>query len=295
MARRSRAVVALLAVALLGYGGVLDQAAGRGPAGRLQAAVEAYLDRSERSAVEAFAAARTINAGISVLKSMDLSAVVAQVAPMQVLEPVDDLAKEFSDVMVVSIVAILVERLVLEVAQLWALTAILPLGCVLLAAASLAWRRPRIGRRLARLGRWVILVALFARFVVLAAGWVGDGVTQRFLAADLGRSMTVVGGAGGRLGQMTAKAGPPSAAGADSLLGRLRDDMTMTWQQAQAWVPDRAAVDAVLVGLPDQIVRAIEIFLVQTILTPGLVGVFLWMGLRGVLLEADGRDAAGTA
>jgi hypothetical protein len=99
-------------------------------------------------------------------------------------------------------------------------------------------------RRLAALGRGVILVALFARCVVLVAGWVGDGVTQQFLAADLERSMDVVSGAGGRLGQITAKAAPQAPADGGSLLGRLKDDMTTTWQQAQAWLPDRAAVDA---------------------------------------------------
>lgn len=285
LARRAWPVAALLVLALLGYAGVLEQAAAHGPLGPVQAGVEAYLDRSERMAVEAFAAARTINAAISVLKSMDLSAVVAQVAPMQVLEPVDELAREFSDAMVVSIVAILVERLVLQVSQAWALTFVLPLGCVLLAASS--GRPAGMRRRLAALGRGVILVALFARCVVLVAGWVGDGVTQQFLAADLERSMDVVSGAGGRLGQITAKAAPQAPADGGSLLGRLKDDMTTTWQQAQAWLPDRAAVDAVLVGLPDQIVRAIEVFLVQTILVPGLVGVLTWMALRRMVSDPE--------
>ncbi len=282
---RAWPVAALLVLALLGYAGLLEWAASHGPTGAVQAGVEAYLDRSERVAVEAFAAARTINAAISVLKSMDLSAVVAQVAPLQVLEPVDELAREFSDVMVVSIVAILVERLVLHISQAWALSVVLPVGCLLLAAA---WGRPTgIGRRLAALGRGAILVALFARCVVLAAGWVGDGVTDRFLAADLGRSMSVVSSAGGQLGQITAKAGPPAGAASASLLGRLKDDMTTTWQQAQSWVPDRAAVDAVLVGLPDQIVRAIEVFLVQTLVTPALVGLLLWVGLRRIVSDPE--------
>lgn len=123
----------LVAVAILGYCGLLDLAVSRGPIGQVQSQVVAYLDRSERQAVEAFAAARTINAAVSVLKSADLSAVVAQVAPMEVLEPVDDLAKQFSDVMVVSIVAILLERLVLSVSQAWALTYGVPLGCAMIA------------------------------------------------------------------------------------------------------------------------------------------------------------------
>ena len=56
-------------LALLGYAGGLELAVSHGPAGSLQSSVTAYLDRSEKKAVEAFAIARTINAAVSLLKS----------------------------------------------------------------------------------------------------------------------------------------------------------------------------------------------------------------------------------
>ena len=102
---RHRPAFLLFLLALIGFSGGLETGATWGPFGGTQDDVTGYLNSSERKAVEAFAVARTINAAVSFLKSADLSAVVAQVAPLEVLEPVDDLAKQFSDVMVVSIVS----------------------------------------------------------------------------------------------------------------------------------------------------------------------------------------------
>lgn len=259
--QRYRPVLWLLIVAILGYSGLIELAVTQGPLAAMQDRVAGYLDRSETKAVEAFAAARTINAAVSVLKSTDLSAVVVQVAPMEVLEPVDDLAKQFSDVMAVSIGAILVQRLILLMSQAWALNFVLPIGCVVLAASVVAsWRFATLGLRLAALGRSVVLLALFARFVVLAAGWAGDGITERFLAGDLNKAIATMNAAGGNLDKGQALA-----------------------NSASSWMPDRNAIAAMVIGLPDQIVRAIEIFLVQTMITPCLVALFLYGVLRHVI------------
>lgn len=281
--------LALLVLALFGYSGLLELGLSIGPIGFAQDRAVAYLDASESRAVEAFAAARTINAAVSVLKSADLGAVVVQVAPLEVLEPVDDLAKQFSDVMAVSIVAILIQRLMLLVAQAWALDFVLPAGCLLLAASFGAVRWPGLGLRLAAFGRSLVLLALFARFVVPAACWVGDGITERFLAKDLDTAIATMRASGGKLDQITAKADPteaapsaPDSAPSPSLLDRAKSMVNSTI----SWLPDRATLTALVTGLPDQFVRAIEIFLVQTILTPFLVAFFLYGALRGLIRPA---------
>jgi|HubBroStandDraft_1064217.scaffolds.fasta_scaffold00164_28 hypothetical protein len=272
-------------MALLGFAGLFERAMSSWPIGAVQDRTVAYLDRSETRAVEAFAAARTINAGISLLKSADLSAVVVQVAPLEVLEPIDDLAKQFSDVMAVSIVAILVERLILQVSQAWALGFVLPTGCALLAAAIAIARWPALGLRLAALGRSLVLLAIFARFVVLAAGWVGDGVTERFLARDLDTAIATLNASGGKFDQMTAKAVPSRAATPSSTPSFL-DQAESAVSSTISSIPDRTALAALVTGLPEQFVRAIEIFLVQTIFTPFLVALFLYGALRGVVRPA---------
>jgi len=101
-----------------------------------------------------------------------------------VLEPVDDLAKQFSDVMVVSIISILVQRLLLAVSQAWALTVFFPVGCVMLALSFGRYRSATLAPRLASLGRSIVLLSLFARFAIIAAGQSVTAV-DRFLNAQL--------------------------------------------------------------------------------------------------------------
>ena len=309
VAARYLPAVWFLLVALIGWSGALEWGATHGPLGTMEENVSAYLDRSETTAVEAFAVARAINAAVSLLKSADLSAVVAQIAPLQVLEPVDDLAKQFSDVMVVSIVAIQMQRLLLMVSRAWALAILLPIGCGLVAVALALPSRIHARYRLARLGRLLIVGAVFARCIVLAAGLVGGGLTDRFLAGDLHDTMSVLSASGTHLTEITASTVPPADPAPPTpapnahpgVLGQMEDGVAHALRSAKnstqavvghgesllsaagGWVPDRAAISAFVAHVPDQIVRAIEIFLVQTILTPLLTALALYAALRAIM------------
>jgi hypothetical protein len=319
MERRHRAGILLVVLACLGFAGVLEKLAGWGPFGNMQGAVVAYLDTSEKKAVEAFAIARAINASVSLLKSADLSAVVAQVAPMEVLEPVDDLAKQFSDVMVVSIVSILVQRLILAISQAWALNIVFPLGCLLLTLSLGSDRFRAANRHMAAIGRTVIMLALFGRFAVVAASLVGANITAHFLSNDLNASMSVMHASGGSLDQVTAKVSPVTrsqSAGAIAPAGQAHSAPPTAFEQikravkstadnteavfdkgaalvgaATTWVPDKATIEALVVGLPDHIVKAIEIFLVQTLLMPLAVAFFLYSLLRGLIRPVPVRNS----
>jgi hypothetical protein len=280
--------------------------------GDVQQGVVAYLDQSEVKAVEAFAVARAINATISVLKSTDLSAVFAQIAPMEVLEPIDDLAKQFSDVMVVSIISIFIQRLILTVSQAWAFGYVLPAGCLLLAASHLRFGTGEMAARLAMLGRSIVVMALFARCVVLASGWVGESITTQFLADDLNASLVVVHTAGGSSEQLQerlastepsmpppadtapapANAAPPATfwgllAGAaqraaNKAVAAAQSGSAML-ESTKAWLPDKQAISDLLFKLPGHIVRVIEIFLVQTLVTPLCVAAFFYVAVRGAV------------
>jgi len=260
----------LILAGILGLTGMLEFAASRGPLGPFQDRTIAYLDTAQRKATEAFAAGRAINAAASILKSTEVSPIVVKIAPMEVLEPVDDLAKQFSDIMAVSIGALLLQRLVLAVSQAWALAILLPAGCILLLAGLHSGRWPGVGLRLSALGRLVILVALFARFVIPIAAWVGDELTQRFLAQDLDVAVSTMNASHGNL----ASTDPKDQSAAEA---------APSWWDA---IPDRAEIATVtkaLQSVPDQIVKAIEIFLVQTILTPLTIGLLFYSALRSLV------------
>ena len=196
----------LILVGILGYSGGLEIAASRGPFGHIQDKATSYLDRSQTKAVEAFAVGRSINAAVSVLKSVEITPLLARFAPLEVLEPVDDLAKQFSNVMAASIAAILVQRLILAVSQIWSLSVVLPIGCALSLCAFWCARWPGLGVRLSTLGRAIVVLAIFGRFVIPLAGWFGDGLTERFLAADLNAAVRSLNTASCGLEQITAQA-----------------------------------------------------------------------------------------
>jgi hypothetical protein len=94
-----------------------------------------------------------------------------------------------------------------------------------------------------------------------------------------------------------APAPDPNAAASPSVFGRLGAALGATEaatetmiargrrliDTAGGWVPDRAAIERLVVELPGQMVKAIEIFLVQTILTPITVAVILYALARGTL------------
>jgi hypothetical protein len=336
-ARASRARLAtaalLLLMAVLGATGLLERGLHIGPGEVLQRHVVRYLDSSETMALEAFAGARAINAVVSVLKSADLSAVVASFAPLEFLQPIDDLAKQFSDVMLVSITSIFVQRLILMVSQAWALGLVLPVGCVLMALSMQLRRWSGWRERLASTGRTLVILALFARFVVLAAGWLGQGVTDRFLGSDLQTSLSRIGAATSNLHQVSAQlsqttpglvgaapaptvpappvstttppAAPAPAAGPapESMLEHFGATLRAAVSGAGAGIrkgigfvtsaghvlPSSTSVMAAVADLPQQILRAIEIFLVQTIIMPFAVALVFYALLRGVTRPAPLR------
>lgn len=291
-----------LLIAILGSTGALEFTATRGPLGAVQKVAVAYLTASEKKAFEAFAVARTIDAAVSVLKSTDLSIVVAQVAPLEVLQPVDDLSKEFSDVMVMSIVAVLLQEVVLLAAQTWALTLILPIGCVLMALAIPFARRPAVATRLAAIGRTIVILALFARFTIPFAGYIGNAITQKFLAADLDTNLTLINQSSGNLNQISTKAiaaqtpapspaNPPAQTAPNpSIFGKWMSELQTLGTAAQtaisksqALIPSQSAILAYMTSLPRQIVKVIAIFLIQTVLTPFLVAFFLHSILKNLV------------
>ena len=302
LSKRGGPTVWLIA-ALLGFSGFFELVATRGPLGYVQNQAIAYLRVSETRAFEAFATARTIDAAVSVLKSVDFSMIVVQAEPMEALDPIDDLSKQFSDVMVLSLIVILAQQLILLIAHAWALTIALPIGCMLLALAGLLYRRAALSLHLAALGRNIVIIALFARFTIPIAGWVGNSITEKFLAGDLSANLQLMNASGGNLDRISKKiAYPPNQTTAPSPSssdqGGAQQSTIAKWMQelqsaktmiangtaaVQAMIPDRAAIDAFLTRLPNQIVRVIAIFLVQTIMTPFLVAFLFYSVLRSII------------
>ena len=73
-----------------------------------------YVDSAVVQALGAFATARTLNAVITVAKSVQVGAVVS-VQPLEILDPLHDLVEQYSSIMKLAIGSLITQKLILEI------------------------------------------------------------------------------------------------------------------------------------------------------------------------------------
>lgn len=95
-----------------------------------------YIDSSINKAIIAFTSARGINAIISMLKSSTVNltpaGVGASISIGQVLDPVDDIIENLSNILLLSIVSLGIQRFLIEIAPFISFNIFLNLGLILL-------------------------------------------------------------------------------------------------------------------------------------------------------------------
>ena len=207
--RRHRRIVFVALVAVLvavSWSAVLDAAALR------------QLDAGGLRALAAFAVARGLNAGISLLQGTEIAlqpmGVGLTLAVGQVLDPVNDLVEHFANLTLFAAVAFGVEGLLVRIGGHWAVS----LGFSL---CALAWAQRLLSRQSvpAWLGRALVLF-VFVRLALPLAFVVSDFAFRHFLEADYREGTQVI----ERLaGQIDALAPPPSAQESAGVLDRLKD------------------------------------------------------------------------
>jgi len=97
----------------------------------LDTVAEQYTESGLKRAFATFAAARALNAAISVLQSIQVGA-GASIQLGAVLDPIDDLVEQFSAIMLAATLSFATQRLLIEVSGAW-------LVCVILTILFLAW------------------------------------------------------------------------------------------------------------------------------------------------------------
>jgi len=141
-----------------------------------------HVDAGLKRALASFAAARALNAAISVAQGTEVAIQPAGVgvtfAPGQVLDPVNDLVEQFSTLMLAASVSFGVQRALIAVGGFWAVSLLLTL--VALAWAGLHWR----GRVPPIWLRQILLGLVLIRFAVPAVALVSEAGFRLFLAED---------------------------------------------------------------------------------------------------------------
>ena len=232
----------------------------------LDAAADRQVDAGLKRALLTFASARALNAVISVVQGTEVAIEPAGVGvvltPGQVLDPVNDLVEQFSNLMLVASISFGVQKVLISIGAHWVVS-------LLMSIAALGWafflvREEQAPAWLSRL----LVILLMTRFAVPVVTIGADGLFQAFMVADYQSSQQLIDSASGNL----SKSDPPVAAANESQ-GLL--------EKFKGWLPQSGDVKARFERLKQVAEQAIEhiiklmvIFLLQTLLIPLLL---LWV------------------
>ncbi|MBB3229426.1 hypothetical protein [Halomonas stenophila] len=148
---------------------------------------EAYVDAAMVQALAAFATARALNGGISVLQSTEVGVGVASTQPLEVLDPLNDLVEDYADVMQLSIGSLVTQKVLVEIVSTEAFKLLLTLSGLLL-VLSLLLR----GGRHAPVFLKAFLLASLARFLFVVAMLLNGLVDQAVIDARAEANMATV-------------------------------------------------------------------------------------------------------
>ena len=275
---RLGASVILLALATAPWLPGLADYPQRAGVGAVQGEAQSYLQSATLKAVAAFAAARGLNAAISTLQESSLSVgvgVSGNLALGQVLDPLNDLVERFSEVMLISSVALGLQQLLLPLG-LWVGTAVL-WPAALLCLLGAVWLGRRDGARLAGLGWRVLLAGLVVWLAVPVAAGAGSTVFERFLADRYRAAATTIEATQQRtvaLEEQLPERSPPKEEGWWESLGLDRLDLRARIRSLTERA--EAAVHSVI--------ELTVIFLFQTVVLP-LVTLWGLVRLAGLLVR----------
>ena len=256
----------------------------------MDAPAMAQVDAGLKRALVSFATARVLNAAISVAQGTE--ALVqpfgfgVTLAPGQVLDPVNDLVEQFSNLMLAASVVFGIQKVLIAVGGYWPLSLLLT-GAVI-GWGWCCWRSQRPPPWLSRL----LVIVLMLRFAVPIVTLGSEVLWQKFLAVDYQTSQQLIDSASGQVHQL----GPnmPAAPDNASLLDKLK-----------GWVAKNADVKKNFDDLKlaaeqatEHIIKLIVVFLLQTLVIPLLLlwamygltrRVFEWPGpLTGMDKSASG-------
>lgn len=233
----------------------------------------AQVDAGLKRALITFGTARALNAVISVAQGTEVSVqplgLGVNFAPGQILDPVNDLVEQFSNLMLAASVAFGLQKALIGIGAWWP-------ASLALTVVALGWAWLRLRERAAP--QWLcgmLVVLLMLRFAVPVATLGTDGLFRIFLAADYADSQQIIDTASDRVAGLNPRL--PDGAASRSWWGQDFDVKARFEQLKQA---------AELAT--EHIIRLIVIFLLQTLVMPLLLLWGLYRAARGILVRPPG-------
>jgi hypothetical protein len=236
----------------------------------LDRAADHQVDAGLKRALVSFATARALNAVISVAQGTEVAFEPAGIGmvftPGQLLDPLNDLVEQFSNLMLAASVAFGIQKVFLSIGAHW-------LASSLLTVLALGWGafylRPKpVPAVLSRL----LIVLLMIRFAVPVVAIGTDMLFREFMAADYQSSQQAIDMTSGQINRLS----PPVSTTSDA---------QGAFEKFKGWWSQNADVKAHFENLKqateqsaEHVVKLMAIFLLQTLVIPLLL---LW-GLYGI-------------
>ncbi len=228
--------------------------------GPMDAPAVEQVDAGLNRALVSFATARAINAGISFAQGTEVSAqplgVGVNLAPGQLLDPVNDLVERFSDWMLAASVAFGVQKLLIGIGAYWVFSLVVTAVALVWTAMWLSSQRPP-----AWVSRILVLL-LMLRFAAPVITLGTELMFQQFLADEYRHSQQAIDATSGKLASLD----PPP---------RVETGNPGLIERAKGWLADSTDVSARFEALKktvedatEHIITLIVVFLLQTLLIP---------------------------
>lgn len=234
------------------------------------------IDAGLKRALVSFATARVLNGAISVAQGTEISAqplgVGVNFAPGQILDPVNDLVEQFSNLMLAASIAFGVQKLLVGIGAYWVISLALSvlavgwLGAYLVSGKAPGWLQR------------ALLVLVLVRFAVPVVTLGTDAVFQRFLAPDYASSQQMIESASGQASRLSSDI--PSAA-----TPGLVDQVKGWWAQGSDAMASFTEFKRAAEVATEHVIRLGAIFVLQTLVLPLLLLWALYAVAKGVLVQ----------
>jgi hypothetical protein len=236
---------------------------------QIDAAANQLVDGGMKRALLSFASARVLNGVISVAQGTEVAlqpggiGVVLSIG--QVLDPVNDLVEQFSNLMLIASVSFGAQKMLMSIGANWVVS-------LCLTATAVAWiffylRHILTPAWLSRL----LVILLMVRFALPVITIGTDMLFQKFMAADYQSNQQSISMASGQMSKLTP---PVAATGKDAGFMQKFQDW---WAKKASEVDVKSRFDQLKLAAESatqHIINLIVIFLLQTLVIPLLI---LWV------------------
>jgi predicted Zn finger-like uncharacterized protein len=237
----------------------------------LDTSAESHIDSALKRAAATYAIARSINAGISVVKSSQLSIAPAGVGIAvtfgEILDPVDDLVERFSWVMLASMISLGIQKVLVYVGP-W-LSLYVFLTCGLICALVAIWAKNRTKAVFTGIAKKACFAALVVRFSLPLVGYLNQQTYVYFLESHYESAATDIRNDEAAIRNAANEMIDPGEASTsdESIGGKLKS----LWRDTKNTLNVKGRLEALRAkceNMADKLIRWSVVFLLTTIIFP---------------------------